>query len=268
MSHPSFRVYIDESGEEGFVFNADGSGSSRWLVLSAVVTRWENDLIVVELMDKVRAILRRERRQPLHFYRLEHSQRVPYAREIGTAALRTVSILIHKPSISDPEKFRSQKHLLYRYACRFLLERVSWLCREKRKIGHGDGRAEVIFSNRSQMSYDAIRDYFRNLRETPPDEISVTIDWAVIDPDLIRAVEHSQLAGLQVADAVASSFYMAVNQNLYGDVEPKYGKLLLPTAYRHKNTLLGYGVKFWPEDFQKIESANPHISWFAEQDKT
>ncbi len=29
MSGPSFRVYIDESGEEGFVFRPDGSGSSR-----------------------------------------------------------------------------------------------------------------------------------------------------------------------------------------------------------------------------------------------
>jgi len=28
--NPSFMVYIDESGDEGFVFNGDGSGSSRW----------------------------------------------------------------------------------------------------------------------------------------------------------------------------------------------------------------------------------------------
>jgi hypothetical protein len=27
--NPSFMVYIDESGDEGFVFNPDGSGSSR-----------------------------------------------------------------------------------------------------------------------------------------------------------------------------------------------------------------------------------------------
>ena len=33
----SFVVYVDESGDEGFVFNGDGSGSSRWFVLSAAV---------------------------------------------------------------------------------------------------------------------------------------------------------------------------------------------------------------------------------------
>jgi hypothetical protein len=34
----SFVVYIDESGDEGFVFKPDGSGSSRWFVLGAAVT--------------------------------------------------------------------------------------------------------------------------------------------------------------------------------------------------------------------------------------
>lgn len=33
---PTFNVYLDESGDEGFQF---GQGSSDWFVLSAVVTR-------------------------------------------------------------------------------------------------------------------------------------------------------------------------------------------------------------------------------------
>lgn len=33
----SFRVYIDESGDEGFTFLPNEQGSSRWLVLSALV---------------------------------------------------------------------------------------------------------------------------------------------------------------------------------------------------------------------------------------
>ena len=133
MSRASFRVYIDESGEEGFVFHPNGAGSSRWLILSAVVTRQENDLQVVRLMEKVRQLLGRQPRQALHFCKLGHPQRIVYARAIAQAQLRTVSVLIHKPSIREPERFQSQKHLLYRYACRYLLERVSWLCRDHRK---------------------------------------------------------------------------------------------------------------------------------------
>jgi hypothetical protein len=212
MPAHSFRVYVDESGDEGFVFRPDGKGSSRWLVLSAVVTRTENDRVVVELMRKVRGILGREPKDALHFVKLNHAQRIPWLREIGLTPLRTVSVLVHKPTINEPEKFQSQKHLLYRYASRILLERVSWLCRDHRKDGEGGGLAEVIFSNRAQMSYDELRDYVRKLK-ADSDPMAVTIDWSVIDPDLIRPVEHSQLAGLQVADAVASSLFAAANPN-------------------------------------------------------
>ena len=261
----SFRVYIDESGDEGFVFNADGGGSSRWLILSAVVVRKEKDLQIVELMRQIRANLRRQPNQPLHFYKMEHSQAVAYARQIGAshALLRTVSVLMFKPQIGEPEKFRSQKHRLYRYACRLLLERVSWFCRDHRIKGTGDGGAEIVFSNRDQMSYDELRDYLRLIRDGS-DRSQNTIDWTVVNPDQIRAVQHSQLAGLQVADAVAHSLYDAVEKNRYGDIENRYGQLLVPTFYRHKGQSLAYGTKFWPDDFEKIKSANPHIAWFAE----
>ena len=38
----------------------------------------------------------------------------------------------------------------------------------------------------------------------------------------------------------------------------------MPAVYRHKGSKLGYGVKFWPDDFQKLKTANPQIAWFAE----
>jgi hypothetical protein len=69
---PSFVAYVDESGDEGFVFNADDGGSSRWFVLSAVVIRQVNDLQMVscgrerlgQILDFIRSetILRGARR--------------------------------------------------------------------------------------------------------------------------------------------------------------------------------------------------------------
>lgn len=256
MTTPSFRVYVDESGDEGFVFKDRGRGSSRWLVLSAVVTRRENDAVVVKLMDAVRELLDRPRRQQLHFVKLSHAQRIAYAREIGKTRLRTVSVLIHKPSINDPEIFQAQKHQLYRYACRLLLERVSWLCRDSRIKDQGDGTAEIIFSNRGQMSYDDLRSYLCRLR----DNSRVNIEWSVVDPARVRAVQHSQMAGLQVADAVASSAFAAVNQNQFGDTESRYLAELLPVAYRHERRLLGYGLKFWPVDLDGLKTENPQLA--------
>ena len=214
-------------------------------------------------MRKVRGILGRGPKDALHFVKLNHAQRIPWLREIGQTPLRTVSVLVHKPTINESEKFQSQKHLLYRYASRMLLERVSWLCRDHRKEGEGGGLAEVIFSNRAQMSYDELRGYVRKLK-ADSDPMAVTIDWSVIDPDLIRPVEHSQLAGLQVADAVASSLFAAANPNNYGDTEDRYARLIFPTLYRHKGVALGYGLKFWPGDFEALKAQNPHLAGFAE----
>ena len=53
----SFTAYIDESGDEGFVFLPGEKGSSRWLVLSAVVFRKSKDLEAVRVMREVRTLL-------------------------------------------------------------------------------------------------------------------------------------------------------------------------------------------------------------------
>jgi hypothetical protein len=237
---PSFVVYIDESGDEGFVFNSDGSGSSRWLVLSAAVIRKSKDLAMVSCLKEVRELFGYEHKKPLHFVDLKHEQRIPYIRRVAALPIRTVSVLVYKPSILEPEKFQNEKYRLYRYATRLLLERVSWLCRDQRKSGDGDGTAEVIFSNRSKMSYQDIRDYLQLLISQ-------------------HAVEHSRLAGLQVADAIASGVHFAVKVNRYGETETGYLSHISATMYRHRNVLNGYGLKLWPVDFDGLKGKAPEI---------
>ena len=254
----SFIAYVDESGDEGFVFNADGTGSSRWFVLSAAVIRQTNDLQMVSCLKEVRAVLKKEPKTPLHFVDLKHEQRVPYIRRVGELPIRTVSVLVYKPLIAEPEKFQNTKYLLYRYATRLLLERVSWLCRDHRKTGEGDGFCEVIFSNRSNMSYEEIRSYLRLLmKQSEANPSQVQIDRSVIDPDRICAVEHSKLAGLQVADAVASGFHFALKVNRYGETETSYLPHLRISIYRHKDAALGYGLKVWPEDLATVKKKAP-----------
>jgi hypothetical protein len=248
----SFVAYIDESGCEGFKFMPNEQGSSRWFVLSALVLRKDNDLLAVELAKQARTLLNKAHKQALHFRNLKHEQRVPLARLIGGAPARTISVLIHKPSIREPEVFQQQAYRLYRYASRLLIERLSWLCRDTRKAGEGDGTVEIIFSNRSAMSYDDLRGYLEHLR-TGDEAADVRVDWDVIRPDRIRAVNHEQLAGLQLADAVASGVYFAVNRNPYGEIEDRYLRLMAPTIYRRKERLEGYGLKSLCDDRAEID---------------
>lgn len=248
----SFVAYIDESGCEGFKFLPNEQGSSRWFVLSALVFRKQEDLLAVQLARRARDLLKKPYNHALHFRDLKHEQRVPLARLIGEANAISVNVLIHKPSIGEPEIFQQQKYSLYRHATKLLAERVSWLCRDNYRPGQGDGRVELIYSNRSAMSYDDLREYLERIRHSNEAQDS-RVDWRIVDPSLLRAVNHDQLAGLQLADALASGVYYAVNKNQYGEIEDRYLRLLAPTLYRHEKKVEGYGLKFWCADSLAIE---------------
>jgi hypothetical protein len=259
----SFVVYIDESGDEGFVFSPNREGSSRWFVLAAVVTRKEYDLETVKLVDDVRASLKYQRK-PLHFRRMKHEHRLVYIDRIAKAKLRVLVVGVHKPSLHEPEKFQ-QKSVLYHYATRMLLERVSWFCRDHRvSQDKGNGRAEIVFSNRSGTSYAEMKTYFELLRRKSELD-DVRIDWSVIDPSAVRAINHDKYMGLQIADACASAFYYGLQINPQGFNEPRYVNMLQPVVYRHRNTYRGYGLKLIPAEINKLLRTDPNLSWVNER---
>ncbi|GAP65939.1 phage-related protein [Mizugakiibacter sediminis] len=209
------------------------------------------------MMRDVRELLGKPANKALHFRSMKHEQRVPYVRAIGRTPMRTVSVLINKQRIAEPETFAAEAHRLYRYACRLLLERVSWLCRDSAKLPPERLKTELIFSNRSAMSYEALRGYLARLKAG-----DCRVDWRFIDSAAVSAINHEKLAGLQIADAVASGLYCAVNLNPYGDAEPRYLEFLSPTFYRYKRQVLGYGLKFWPDDLATQRKTLEHLAAF------
>ncbi len=254
----SFRVYIDESGDEGFTFRPNAGGSSEWFVLSGVVVRQEKDHAVVSTMKASRELLGRPEKSALHFVDLQHQQRLAWVQTVAKCPIRTVSILCHKPSIKDPEVFKAKSYYLYHYASRLLMERVSWFCRDLRDPAKGDGVADVVFSNRRRMSYANLQTYWSKLKDEQRD---VRIEWNHIDPARISAVNHDQLAGLQIADCIASSIWHAVNLDRFGNSEPRYLKEIRNTVYRYNKQAHGYGLKFWPS-LNELRPSNPHLSAF------
>ena len=255
--NPSFIVYLDESGDEGFSFER---GSSNWFILSAIIMRKEKDIETVKLIDRVRILLKKPDKKPLHFRDLKHEQKIPFLDEIAKADLRAISVLVDKPLIKEPEKFQ-ERYRLYFYSVRFVLERVSWYCRDqKRPQGPGDGSAKIIFSNRSGMSYPEMKDYFHHLKERT-DALEVRIDWSSIRPDQIMAYSPGQRMGLQVADAVAGSFFYAVEKSQYGFTEDRYVRILKPVIYNRRGIYKGYGIKFWPLEDEEFLKKNLNLNW-------
>lgn len=254
----TFVVYVDESGDEGFSF---GRGSSEWFVLSAVITRRVEDLQLVKLVDEVRVALGKPERKPLHFRDLRHEHRLPFVDKIANAPLRSISVCIRKPSILEPEKFH-ERFRLYFYGARYLLERVSWYCRDRKGPRDlGDGSAALVLSNRSGMSCQELRQYLRLLKTQSDAGHEVRVDWSAIKPERVTALRPGGRAGLQVADAVAGSFYYALERSRHGFTEDRYARMLKPVVYKHQGRYLGYGLKFWPEDWARAIGTEGRFGW-------
>ncbi|PIM54732.1 hypothetical protein CS062_02250 [Roseateles chitinivorans] len=254
----SFVAYIDESGDEGFTFLPDGRGSSHWFVQTAVVYRRPHDLSAVAALKAARATLGWEAKKAFHFCDMRHEQRLVMLNEVIKTPFRTVSILSYKPDIPDPERFQANKWMLYHYLTRLLIERVSWLCRDHMRPGEGDGTVDLIFSDRAAMSYEDIRVYINRLRAQAGMGTQVNIHWPAINMDSLRAVAHAQLAGLQVADAVATSTHYGVKLSRFGIADPSYLALLRRHAYRHRDNFRGYGIKTLT-GFEQLQDRMPHL---------
>ena len=233
---PPFYVYIDESGDEGFTFD---KGSSEWFVLAACLVREANDRKLGDLVDGIRSLYKSQQRRDLHFKDMEEAKRLPYVAAIAGAPVRAVSVMFRKPPLA--ERFAGGGQRLYSYAARYLIERVSAACIKARKKTE-IGPAKIIFSHRTTTSYDDLRAYLDVLK-TKDD---CTIDWSVIDTKRISTLQHRERPGLQIADAIASSFYTAVTKK-HGVCDDRYARLLHPVIHRSPDgERLGHGVKIWP----------------------
>jgi hypothetical protein len=199
-------------------------------VLSAVLIRTPNDLTVVEAAKAARAKLGRPEKKPLHWRHLRHEKKVYWAQRIAELNVRCMAVAADKAALLEPEKFESG-YRLYFYTVRYLLERVSWLVRDAGPGDCGDGTAELIFSNRSSMSYR---------------ELDVRIEFAYLGAR--KTYTPEKRAGLQAADAFAGAVWNALEVNPHGFAETRYLATFLPVVWRRAGRTLGYGIKIAPRE--------------------
>ena len=178
---PTFVVYIDESGDEGF---NSTPGTSDWFVISGVVVRKTHDLQLVKMLDNVRAQLNIKARKPLHFRDMEGQEKLFYVNEIAKSELKVISVLIYKPAIKLKRKSLTE---------------------------------------------------------------SISIKWDVIKSNQISAHTPRARAGLQIADAVAGSFFNAARYHAVNNGD-ECANLLKGVVYNNQGKYQGYGIKIWPNE--------------------
>ena len=252
---PCFVVYIDESGDEGFKFS---KGSSEWFVISAAVTRAESDHKTLGLIDSFKSKAKIPAKNHVHYTGLKQPRRLLLAQTIATGRLRVVSVLAHKPSLLNTGLVEHPR--LYFYLVRWLLERVSWLCRDAPKSDASAGcAARIVFSARCGTPYGDLVDYLVRLRTRE----QTSIHWPAIDVEAISVQPHRANKGLQIVDGVAGSLLSALELN-DGRNECSCARALKPVTYAYRGvSYRRYGLKLLP-DMSKEITSEARFAWYRE----
>lgn len=247
-----YVAYIDEAKDEGFGKLGQGTstGQSSWLALGAAIVSRDNDSKLPTWRNEVMALFPRKQNPDLHFRKLNHDQRVAVCKYLSEKPIGISVVASNKATIlsSHSRDVFKRKGYLYNYLVRFLLERVTAECaRTKTRRGVEGVTLKVVFSRRGGTNYYSMRDYLCLLRDGKERVAPVrSIDWTVLDPENIDVQNHSNRAGLQIADIITSATSSALEPNAFGNSEPRYALELAPRFCRLNSRIANRGLTILP----------------------
>lgn len=242
-----YLAFIDESGDEGI------KRGTTWFILTAVIVEKEKEPTISKTIDEIKSKLNIPANKPLHWKELRNknvSKKRYIIDRIAREDFVYTNVIINT---NDMEKVDLQGKLLFNYTCRLLLERISWY------VSDNEGVVDVIFSNRSNISYEELTEYMKHLRN----DRRCQIKWDVLGE--IKIFESTQRKMLQFADACASSLAEALEKDNFGYYEDRYVRVLKDKLYRRQGKLISYGLKFFPDEF--LATYLSEYSWINEINK-
>lgn len=225
-----FNAYIDEAGDEGI------RRGTRWFILSAVIVKDSLDLTASRVVEKICRDIGLQPGAAFHWrdHRGHCSRRLYAARLVAQQPIQICYVCVDTRQL-QPANFRNGGHQLYRYFCRFLIERVTWL------VADLSGRVRLVFSNRARFSYDQLRAYIRYVQQLPGNQIRPVID-------AIEARRMEDVRFLQIADICAGAAFAALEPDNLGITDERPLLTVAPLIYRrHTGSVFSYGWKLFPE---------------------
>nr|WP_276046555.1 MULTISPECIES: DUF3800 domain-containing protein [unclassified Sphingomonas] len=215
-----YVVYIDEAGDPG-IKQKDPNAlakASEWFVLSAMVVSSARDGDVPGWAADMRDAVRKPALERLHYRNLSTSNQVRVARMLARKEVRLFTVASHKTNMRGYQNTRIGNGFgrgeFYNWCLRLLLERVSdWCSRRSLRLSGQSEVAKVVFSKRGGHDYSHLYGYldtlvmqaeakttFLKAREVVP---------GVLQTKYCEVMPDSKIAGLQLVDIVASSFFQA-----------------------------------------------------------
>lgn len=220
------NCYIDEAGDEGI-----GRGT-RWFILAGLIVEKNDDRKVSQVIYRINKGIGRPPGTPFHWR--EHKRYVSRKRlaclELSKEPITLAYVAVDTTQL-DPRNFSFGGHQVYRYFCRFLLERITWFARDRGQ------KVDIIFSNRASFSYQELISYIRHLRFVP----GCQIDHEVISS--ISAHPMQQVRLLQAADIAAGALFDALEPDSLGFTDERHILTLMDKLYRRGGKLFSYGLK-------------------------
>ncbi len=243
------NCYIDEAGDEGI-----DTGGSRWFVLGAVVVPAEDDLRSSAAVPEIKRRLGKdETRFVLHWRKMrDHTVKKFVSHTLGNLPFTLSVVAVDKEDSQIKQSGLKSKDALYRYAARYLIERLSWLAHDSGRI------ARITFEHRSSLDYDGLKSYWEHLRTLTP---ATSIRWHAVDWIDISIRPKGRCRWLQIADSCCGAVFSALEADRFGNVEDDYVMALKDRFYRRGDNLFSYGLKFMPTT--ALHRAKEEFGWLT-----
>ena len=266
MSSPGYIAYIDEAGDDGLrqIKTRDQTGSSEWLVLSAVVVRADREKEVIGWVRDIVAAMQQKQLTHLHYAKLSPEKRLLACELLAQLPLRIFVVLSHKRNMQNYRNIRAERANVnrtarfYAWIARLLLERVTGYCGRRSEADYGEFRpVRFEFSDRGGVKIAEVKDYFRLLEvQTRLDMVHLTtgnLDWRVVDVEQMLSYPNRMRAGLQLADIAASAFFSGLELTPQGKTDPTPAKALASRVARGVNRKrFSHGVKVMPDNLRPL----------------
>lgn len=252
-------VFIDEGGDPGVKDGLKFTDTRyEWFTLGAYIVRTVNEADAVLTVKQIMEDVKGYQKPDLHYANLPLASRESTCRFIATRPSRAFCLLSHKTNMreyTNPILGKMKSPEFYNWCCRLLLERIMYWYHQQICAGIvAAAPMKIVFSERGGHDYEHMFAYFDRLidqaRRGGFKKKPKCFEANLMDRFSWSIEPHSKVAGLQLADAVASSFYQAANRcSPNWAIEP--ARALAPImAEQAGGSACNVGVTVWPLSHQ------------------
>lgn len=268
-----YIAYIDEAGDPGLerVRPIDPVGGTEWLTIGCALIKRSDEANPPQWIKDILSDIAVKQRPDLHFRHISPTRKLRASMLMADLPARYFVVCSNKKNMRKHRNERAgakslTKQWFYNWCIRILLERVTDFVKRDAIRRHGSPKnVKFIFSKRGGHSYTQTAAYHALLKVQSSGSKPVLHkripQWEVMDYRLVEDIPHSKAAGLQLADAVASSFYCAIDNLDTGPCSPDSAKLLTPRmAFEYDREgapcIADYGVILQPTPAYRAEISN------------